>query len=442
MTLSDFSVLLLAWDDADPSVAVLGRTALPPTLPLVYRLAAQQPVLAVYPHLPTDAPDTTEPDGATSSLPAEPEPSALSSPAGSATAAPDALTIEASAPGVRVLPAASATNVRSLNSTASRLIGLDELPAASMAQLKVDFEVAEAAHGAQPAAQARSQWPTGPGGGYPTQLQAPAAPYLGASASPESAAQPEVAPLPSSSAASTVGEAAELIQAVDLRSAAATQATASTARPPTLSPDSATTTAESTALALVQPDVFSEITEEPGPAETSAVLAAEDNIPELDESLDAAELHGEASATPESTYPGQPAPANAVAPSLENLNFRMIQYARQAAQLVRNRGDFGVIYSPNWPAWLAALELRNSTGRPLVLYTTGPAADFLPPAERGWLLEVERMALRRAHLILVPDEAVRQRLAEYYGSSIGAVRVVAPHNEAAVQAVLSEVALG
>ncbi|MFC7668094.1 hypothetical protein ACFQT0_12395 [Hymenobacter humi] len=52
MTLSDFSVLLLAWDDADPSVAVLGGTALPPTLPLVYQAAAQQPVVALYPNLP------------------------------------------------------------------------------------------------------------------------------------------------------------------------------------------------------------------------------------------------------------------------------------------------------------------------------------------------------------------------------------------------------
>ena len=51
----DFTVLLLAWDQADPSVAVLGGAALPPTLPLVYRLATGQAVLAVYPHLPGEA---------------------------------------------------------------------------------------------------------------------------------------------------------------------------------------------------------------------------------------------------------------------------------------------------------------------------------------------------------------------------------------------------
>ena len=111
----------------------------------------------------------------------------------------------------------------------------------------------------------------------------------------------------------------------------------------------------------------------------------------------------------------------------------MIQYARQAAQLVRGRTDFGVIYAPNWPAWLAALEIRNSSGRPLVLYAASLATDFASPAERGWLLEMERMALRRAHLILVPDEAPAPAPAGHYGEPPGEVRVVAAHDEAAVQ---------
>jgi hypothetical protein len=118
----------------------------------------------------------------------------------------------------------------------------------------------------------------------------------------------------------------------------------------------------------------------------------------------------------------------------------MIQYARRAAQLVRGRSDFSIIYAPNWPAWLAALEVRNSTGQPLVLYTTGLAADFLGPAERGWLLEVERMTLRRARMILVPDEDVQRRLAEVYGTTIGEVRVVAAADEEAVQGVLRQLA--
>ncbi|MDB5269670.1 MAG: hypothetical protein JWP58_2710 [Hymenobacter sp.] len=131
-----------------------------------------------------------------------------------------------------------------------------------------------------------------------------------------------------------------------------------------------------------------------------------------------------------------------LAPRLDGLNFRMIQYARQAAQLVRGRSDFGVIYAPNWPAWLAALEIRNSSGRPLVLYLASLATDLPNPAEHGYQLEMERMAMRRARLVLVPYEALRRRLLALYEDAAGRVRVVAADDETAVQKVLGEVALG
>ena len=129
-------------------------------------------------------------------------------------------------------------------------------------------------------------------------------------------------------------------------------------------------------------------------------------------------------------------------PAPEGLNFRMIQYARQAAQLVRGRADFGAIYAPSWPAWLAALEIRNSSGRPLVLYATGLTVDRPNPAERGWQLELERMALRRARLILVPDEAVGRHLRARYGSTIGEVRVVPAADEQGISRALREAAAG
>lgn len=126
-------------------------------------------------------------------------------------------------------------------------------------------------------------------------------------------------------------------------------------------------------------------------------------------------------------------------PTLDGLNGRIIDYARRALQLVEGRRDFGVIYAPNWPTWLAALEIRNRSGCPLVVYVTGLAAD-VAPTERGLLLEIERMTLRRAHLILVPDAAVRRQLETLYRNTIGEVRVVAADDDEAVQRVLNAVA--
>ena len=75
-----------------------------------------------------------------------------------------------------------------------------------------------------------------------------------------------------------------------------------------------------------------------------------------------------------------------------------------------------------------------------MLYAAALATDTAAPAERGWLLEVERMALRRATLILVPDERLLRRLRAQYGATIGEVRVVAATDEPRVQRVLAEVA--
>ena len=129
-------------------------------------------------------------------------------------------------------------------------------------------------------------------------------------------------------------------------------------------------------------------------------------------------------------------------PTLDGLNFRMIQYARRAAQLVDGRQDFGVIYAPGWPAWLAALEIRNRSGRPLVLYVPALASDMAPTAERGWLLGLERMVLRRATLVLVPDAEVLRQLHARHAEALGEVRIVAADDEVAVQLVLAEVARG
>jgi hypothetical protein len=236
----------------------------------------------------------------------------------------------------------------------------------------------------------------------------------------------------------TVREAADLAlgTALSTAPAAPVPAAAQPSKPPA---------AEDSALApdpelaeVLRPAPFDEISPEPGPAEALDLLAPEDDItpdalpagrPPVPPAPEAAQLAPPA--------PSEPQPRR---PALDGLNYRMIQYARQAAQLVRGQTNFGVIYAPNWPAWLAALEIRNSTGQPLVVYAASLAVDFGSRAERGWLLEVERMTLRRARVILVPDESLRHRLREQYGTTIGEVRVVLAADEEAVQGVLSEVA--
>ena len=93
----------------------------------------------------------------------------------------------------------------------------------------------------------------------------------------------------------------------------------------------------------------------------------------------------------------------------DQLNFRIIQYARQAVRRALEL-QFEVVVAVEWPTWLAAVEIRQQTRRPLVLRVGAePIAQHAATADRGWITELERLALRHADVLLVPDEAMAQR---------------------------------
>ncbi len=460
----DFAILLLAWNAADPSGAVLGGAALPPPVARGHQLAAAAPVVALYPHLPAplDASGAAaasaaaaDAPGAAAAAPAAPAVTAdvpiaapFRSPAGAAPAAagvaPAGFTAPPSAApaglaartGGHQLPASAAAQAAATAGTgafpAARIIGLAERAAQPLAAAGGALLRAAAALPAAPdtaAAAARSQWPAG---AAPTAArpQVPAAPYAGASTAPALWVAPGPASVQAVPATPPVPSHAELPRPHSQALRPRTHPLAGDLR---FDPDPELP-------GRPWPEATAEITGEPAPAEAADLDAPEDDLT-LEENNGI-----------EPVQPSYPAPAPAAGapaaagprgllPPPDGLNARMIQYARQAAQLVRERRDFSVIYAPNWPAWLAALEIRNRTGVPLVLYAAGLAAHCPAPAERGWLLEVERMALRRAHLVLVPDEETRQQLLAQYGSTLAAaVRVVPAHHEAAVQAALRELA--
>ncbi|WP_035567693.1 glycosyltransferase [Hymenobacter sp. IS2118] len=425
MTAPTFSVLLLAWDDADPSVAVLGGSALPPTLPLVYQLATQQPVLALYPTLPATETATETP----------PEPAAAGDDAPGEAAVLNILTTTEHAPGLRQLPGQAPTTPATEPIFGSRIIGLSDLTANSAAALPAAITAVPETAQSQALARAHNQWPTGRSARKPTRWEAPAAPYLGAGPGAAS-----LLPTPLSADTLPASEAAGALPDAELVPASNAPVSDTALRPRTTPQAGDLSFDPDPELpAVLHPATFSEESEEPGTGEAADLLAPEDDI-----TLDLP-AHPAPSPAPPATALGEvAAPASAptpLLPAFNGLNFRIIQYARQAAQLVRGGAEFGVIYAPNWPAWLAALEIRNSSGQPLVLYLASLATDIAGPAERGWLLEMERMTLRRARVILVPDADLRQRLNAQYGDAIGEVRVVAAADEAAVQRVLREVAL-
>ena len=409
MTLPDFSVLLLAWDEADPSVAVLGGTALPPTLSLVYQLAAHTqywrfirtcPPLRQAPNRPQLHPPApgASPLQPCPSLRSRPKQQALLLPQPppvpqAAAAAPDVLTTAAATPGVRLLsgsPAPAETAPPAPQPVlSSRVIGLEDLPRASTRPelpAQRTHSLFRAVPNIPSTVSARSQWPAGTPVSASGRWVAPAAPYAGASPAAKPAAQPAGAVAASASP--------------KVRETAAVHPPPPPAPPhpaipisrqlllPNLHPLAGDLNFDpDPELPTLHPSVFDEVTEAPGAAELAALASpTEELTPDTTE----------AEAEPTAPAACRPVPAAAEEapvikpepevrkPEMDGLNFRMIEYARRAARLVRGRPDFGVIYAPNWPAgWLPWRCATTPASRWCCTPPASPLSLPLPPSVAG-----------------------------------------------------------
>ena len=178
---------------------------------------------------------------------------------------------------------------------------------------------------------------------------------------------------------------------------------ASAAQP---APPAAADRAPAAAPGLLNPDEFVLQGAEPGATEANDLDYYETDLMPAAPAPQAAHLAG---SPPRASHADALAVLSVDTADADGLNFRVIQYARFATRLAL-REQFAVIYAADWPAWLAALEIRQRTGRPLVLHVHSLAAVRDTPADRGWITELERMALRQADLIIVDSQAQEHRL--------------------------------
>ncbi|MGI4738843.1 MAG: glycosyltransferase [Janthinobacterium lividum] len=114
-----------------------------------------------------------------------------------------------------------------------------------------------------------------------------------------------------------------------------------------------------------------------------------------------------------------------------NLNFKIIQYARFAVPVALAKAPYAAIYAPAWPTWLAAQELRQRTGGPLVLHVATLPDEPLATAT-GWMAELQRQALRRADVVLAETPALAQRLRHELNLPTATVHTVSAADAAAI----------
>ncbi|NVO31956.1 glycosyltransferase [Hymenobacter lapidiphilus] len=268
----------------------------------------------------------------------------------------------------------------------------------------------------------------------PAAWQAPAAPYIGSSspAAPYLGATPGVSAVPVSTVAPTAWPAAPE-QPAALPAGSAVHPPVALVAPAATIPADRNSPAPGTGPdrpTSVEPSTAPTARATGQPRNEPAASAASTNLhPAPDTPPPPMRVH--ATLTQELAALGRNPPSATAA----DLNFQVIQYARFATSWASGR-QFAVIYAVDWPTWLAAMEIRQLTGWPLVLHVHSLAQERATAAETGWAVALERLALRRADLVLASTAEVAGLLTERYQLPPERLQTIAVSNTAAINELL------
>ena len=108
-----------------------------------------------------------------------------------------------------------------------------------------------------------------------------------------------------------------------------------------------------------------------------------------------------------------------------NLHREVLRYAGTAARIAA-RERFDVIHAHDWLTFLAGLEARRVSRKPLVLHVHATEFDRTGKGENGFVTAIERLGLAEADRVVAVSTYTAELVAREYGVDAGRLRVV--HN--------------
>lgn len=78
---------------------------------------------------------------------------------------------------------------------------------------------------------------------------------------------------------------------------------------------------------------------------------------------------------------------------------KVVQYAKYAARIALTK-DFDVIHAHDWMTFLAGIEVKRLTGKPLAVHVHSLSYDRSGPDSRGWLYDVEKYGMEQADMVM------------------------------------------
>lgn len=110
-----------------------------------------------------------------------------------------------------------------------------------------------------------------------------------------------------------------------------------------------------------------------------------------------------------------------------DLGSKVVEFSKIAAKLAMQT-EFDVVHAHDWMTYLAGVEVKKATGKPLVVHVHASQYDRAGADARGWIYDIEKYGMEQADRVIPVSTYTGQVCAGHYGIDPAKIRPV--HNGA------------
>lgn len=110
-----------------------------------------------------------------------------------------------------------------------------------------------------------------------------------------------------------------------------------------------------------------------------------------------------------------------------DLGDKVVEFSKVCAKLAMMQ-DFDVVHAHDWMTFLAGVEVKKATGKPLVVHVHASQYDRAGADARGWIFELEKFGMEQADRVIPVSRYTGKIVAGHYGIDPAKIRPV--HNGA------------
>ncbi|MFN6946020.1 MAG: glycosyltransferase family 4 protein [Cytophagaceae bacterium] len=111
----------------------------------------------------------------------------------------------------------------------------------------------------------------------------------------------------------------------------------------------------------------------------------------------------------------------------EDIMYKVVEYAKYATRIAANK-KFDIIHCHDWMTFIAGMEIKHLTGKPLIVHIHSLEFDRGGPESFNWVYDIEKQAMHYADFVIPVSEYTGSIAESHYG--VPANKIYPVHNGA------------